>query len=133
MEVNKTNISRIETYLNSVLDGVVSEHTYFGTIPDAAIVKSSDWQDMVMVEIPNGISDFDAYGQGTALVWLYSRPMESGKKNVPKMSELETKLDEAIRNASSSDYYLTRRMTFTDYDTEIKWHCNVIEIIITIV
>lgn len=133
MEVNKTNISRIETYLNSVLDGVVSEHTYFGTIPDAAIVKSSDWQDMVMVEIPNGISDFDAYGQGTALVWLYARPMESGKKNVPKMSELEMKLDEAIKKASSSEYYLTRRMTFTDYDTEIKWHCNVIEIIITIV
>lgn len=133
MEVNKTNISRIETYLNSVLDGVVSEHTYFGTIPDAAIVKSSDWQDMVMVEIPNGISDFDAYGQGTALVWLYARPMESGKKNVPKMSQLETKLDEAIKNASSNEYYLTRRLTFTDYNTTINWHCNVIEIIITIV
>lgn len=133
MEVNKTNISRIETYLNSVLDGVVSEHTYFGTIPDAAIVKSSDWQDMVMVEIPNGISDFDAYGQGTAFVWLYARPMESGKKNVPKMSELETKLDEAIKKAPSSEYYLTRRMTFTDYNTTINWHCNVIEIIITIV
>lgn len=133
MEVNKTNISRIETYLNSVLDGVVSEHTYFGSIPDAAIVKSSDWQDMVMVEIPNGISDFDAYGQGTALVWLYARPMESGKKNVPKMSQLETKLDEAIKNASSNEYYLTRRLTFTDYNTTINWHCNVIEIIITIV
>ena len=133
MDSNKTNISRIETYLNSVLDGVVSEHTYFGYTPDASIVKSSDWQDMVMVEIPNGITDFDAYGQGTALVWLYARPMESGRKNVPKMSQLETKLDEAIKNASSSEYYLTRRMTFTDYDTTINWHCNVIEIIITIV
>lgn len=133
MEVNKTNISRIETYLNSVLDGVVSEHTYFGTIPDAAIVKSSDWQDMVMVEIPNGIADFDAYGQGTALVWLYARPMDSGRKNVAKMSQLETNLDNAIKNASSSEYYLTRRLTFTDYDTTINWHCNVIEIIITIV
>lgn len=133
MDRNKTNISRIETHLNSMLDGVVSEHTFFGTAPDVSVVKSSDWQDMVVVEIPNGITDFGAYGQGTALVWLYARPMESGRKDVAKMSELEQKLTDAIKQSSDDKYYIQRRMTFTDYDTEIKWHCNVVELTITIV
>lgn len=132
MNVNNLNISKIETYLNGILDNVVSNNTYFGYLPDASIVKSSDWQDMVMVEIPNGIRDMDAYGQGTILVWLYARPLESGRKNVAKMSELETKLNTVITNAKDKSYQISRRMTFTDYDTDIDWHCNVVEIILKV-
>ena len=133
MNQNNLNISKIETYLNSILDNVVSNNTFFGYMPDSSIVKSSNWQDMVMVEIPNGIRDMDAYGQGTVLIWLYARPLESGRKNVAKMSELEKKLNEAISNGSSEFYSIRRRSTYTSYDTNIKWHCNVVEILITIV
>lgn len=132
MDANNLNISKIETYLNGILDNVVSNNTFFGYMPDASIVKSSDWQDMVMVEIPNGIRDMDAYGQGTILVWLYARPLESGRKNVAKMSELETKLNTVITNAKDKNYQISRRMTFTDYDTDIDWHCNVVEIILKV-
>lgn len=132
MNANNLNISKIETYLNGILDNVVSNNTYFGYLPDASIVKSSDWQDMVMVEIPNGITDMDAYGQGTILVWLYARPLESGRKNVAKMSELETKLNAVITNAKDRNYQISRRMTFTDYDTDIDWHCNVVELILKV-
>ena len=132
MNANNLNISKIETYLNGILDNVVSDNTFFGYMPDASIVKSSDWQDMVMVEIPNGIRDMDAYGQGTILVWLYARPLESGRKNVAKMSELETKLNAVITNAKDKNYQISRRMTFTDYDTDIDWHCNVVEIILKV-
>lgn len=132
MNANNLNISKIETYLNGILDNVVSNNTYFGYLPDASIVKSSDWQDMVMVEIPNGIKDMDAYGQGTILVWLYARPLESGRKNVAKMSELETKLNAVITNAKDKSYQISRRMTFTDYNTDIDWHCNVVEIILKV-
>lgn len=132
MNANNLNISKIETYLNGILDNVVSNNTFFGYMPDASIVKSSDWQDMVMVEIPNGIRDMDAYGQGTILVWLYARPLESGRKNVAKMSELETKLNAVIANAKDKNYQISRRMTFTDYDTDIDWHCNVVEIILKV-
>lgn len=132
MNANNLNISKIETYLNGILDNVVSNNTFFGYMPDASIVKSSDWQDMVMVEIPNGIRDMDAYGQGTILVWLYARPLESGRKNVAKMSELETKLNAVIANAEDKNYQISRRMTFTDYDTDIDWHCNVVEIILKV-
>lgn len=126
------NISKIETYLNGILDNVVSNNTFFGYMPDASIVKSSDWQDMVMLEIPNGVRDMDAYGQGTILVWLYARPLESGRKNVAKMSELETKLNAVIANSKDKNYQISRRMTYTDYDTDVDWHCNVVEIILKV-
>lgn len=133
MDSNNLNISKIETYLNSILDNKVSKNTYFGYLPDASIIKASDWQDMVMIEMPNGIRDMDAYGQGTVLVWLYARPLGSGRKNVAKMSELEANLNDVITNVTSNEYHIVRRLTFTDYDTNINWHCNVIELIITIV
>jgi hypothetical protein len=96
------------------------------TIPD-------EWQDMVMIEMPEGIEDFDAFGQGVVLVWLYARPLSSGRKNVAKMSQLEKKLNTAIKTSIGSNYAIRRRGTYTDYDTDIKWHCNIVELLITIV
>lgn len=132
MNANNLNISKIETYLNGILDNVVSNNTFFGYMPDASIVKSSDWQDMVMVEIPNGVRDMDAYGQGTVLVWLYARPLESGRKNVAKMSVLEDRLNDVIANNKDKNYQISRRTTYTDYDTDVDWHCNVVEIILKV-
>lgn len=127
------NISKIETYLNSIIDNVVSKNTFFAALPDASIVKSSDWQDMVLIDIPSGIKDFDAYGQGIVFVALYARPLESGRKNVAKMSQMETKLNEVIRNATSGNYSIMRNDVYSDYDMDIKWHCNIVELLITIV
>lgn len=125
------NISKVETYLNSILDNVVSNNTFFGYLINKESLDPS-WDDMVFVEIPNGIHDYEGYGQGTALVWLYARPLSSGRKNVKKMSELETRLNEAIKNASSDTYVISRRATFTDYDTNINWHCNAVELIVKV-
>lgn len=132
MNKDNINISKIETYLNGILDNVVSQNTFFGYIPDASIIQSSSWSDMCLVEIPNGIQDREAYGYGTVLVWLYARPLESGRKNVAIMSKLETKLNEVIEQANDKNYQISRRMTYTDYDTDIKWHCNVVELIVKV-
>ena len=129
---NNLNISEIETYLNSILDGVVSNNTFFTTYPDPSVVKSSDWQDMLLVDFPTGIKDMEAMGQGYVEIVLYARPFESGKKNVAKMSELEAKLNEALNNAHDARYMLRRNDAHSTYDTDINWHCNVIELIITI-
>lgn len=133
MNKNNINISKIETYLNSILDNVVSDNVFFSSIPDASVIKSSEWEDMIMVAITDGIKDFDAYGSGSVFIYLYARPFESGKKNVAKMSELETKLNEVLSNANSSSYMLRRNDEHSTYDEDIKWHCNVVELIITIV
>lgn len=131
MNRDNMNISKVETYLNSILDNVVSSNTFFGYLPEKELIDPS-WTDMVYVEIPNGIEDYDAYGQGTILVWLYARPLSSGRKNVAQMSQLERRLNEVISNAVSPYYTIARRSTYTDYDTEIKWHCNAVELIITV-
>jgi hypothetical protein len=132
MDKNTLNISKIETYLNDILDGVVSNNTFFTTYPNASVVKSSDWQDMVLIDIPSGISDMDSFGKGFVFVGLYARPLESGKKNVKKMSELEQKLNDVLANASNSHYMLQRNDTHSTYDEDINWHCNVVELILTI-
>lgn len=130
---NRLNISDIETYLNGVLDGKVSENTFFTTYPNTAYVLASDWQDMVVVTIPSGIQDFDAMGSGYVLIGLYARPMDSGKKNVAKMSELENKLNIALENSTHSGFALFRNNAYANYDEDLDWHCNVVELKLLVV
>ena len=132
MNKDNLNISKIETYLNSILDNVVSEHTYFTKLPDASVITASSWQDMVLIDIPDGIKDFDAFGQGHVFIVLYARPLDSGKKNVAKMSQLEVKLNEVIANANDKYYHISRNDVHTTYDGDINWHCNVVELILKV-
>ena len=132
MDKNSLNISKIETYLNSIIDNVVSENTFFTTVPDASVVKSSGWTDMVLVNLPVGIRDLEAYGRGEVDIVLYARPLESGKKNVAKMSQLEERLNEVIANTQSKDYHLVREDARSMYDADIDWHCNVITYILLV-
>jgi hypothetical protein len=132
MDKNSMNISSVETYLNSIFDNTISNNTIFGYMLEKAAIPN-EWSDMVMIEIPNGIEDLDAYGNGTILVWLYARPLMSGKKNVSVMAQLEKRLNEVLKNQGNDTYQLTRRLTYTSYDTDIDWHCNVVELTILIV
>lgn len=125
MDKNNMNISRIETYLHGIIDNKVSKNTYAGTLPDTI---KSDWNDMVLVDCANRVSDMDAYGETIVLVWLYARPFEDGSKNVPVMDELETKLNEVIKNANDKIYVINRRNTYSDYDSDRQWHCNIVEL-----
>ena len=70
----------------------------------------------------------DAMGNGTIFVGLYARPLESGRKNVARMSQLEMKLNEVLQNANDSRYMLKREDVFSTYDDDIDWHCNVVEL-----
>jgi hypothetical protein len=132
MNKDNLNISKIETYLNGILDGVVSDNTFFTTYPNVSVVKSSDWKDMVLVDIPSGIKDMEAMGQGTIFIGLYARPLESGKKNVNKMSQLEANLNNVLENAVDSRYMLRRNDVRSSYDDDIDWHCNVVELTILV-
>lgn len=133
MDINKLNISKIETFLNSKFDNVISKNTFVGSkLPDKAAIPS-DWKDMCLINIQSGLRDFDAYGKGTVLVYLLARPQESGKKNVAVLSKMETKLNEVISSSANDTYCMKRRLAFTGYDLNIDWHYNVIEIVLTIV
>lgn len=131
MDKNLVNISKIETYLNSIFDNVVSNNTFFGEVPSTEMIDPS-WEDMVFIEMPNGIKDMDAYAYGTAIVWLYAKPLSSGRKNVAKMSQMEAKLNDVLASVQDKTYLLNRRETYTSFDTSIKWHCNAVEIIVKV-
>lgn len=130
MDKNNLNISKIETYLYSIMKNEVSEHTYAGTLPDT---MDSQWNDMCLIDCADSIKDMNAYGQGTLLIWLYARPRSNGTKNVTIMSDLENKLNQVIANASNSNYSISKGATYSDYDTVRQWHCNIIELNILIV
>lgn len=132
MDVDKLNISKIETFLNSKFDNVISDNTFVGSkLPDKAAIPS-EWKDMCLINIPNGVRDLDAYGKGTVLVYLLARPQESGRKNVSVLSSMESKLNEVIMSNTDSTYQLSRRLAFTGYDTNIDWHFNAIEVILKV-
>lgn len=132
MDSNKINISKIETFLNEKIDNVVSKNTFVGSkVPDKTAIPA-DWKDIVLIDIPNGVRDFEAYGQGTVLVSLFARPMESGRKNVAVLSKMEESLNEVIKSNADKTYTLSRRLTYTGYDSDIDWHFNTIEVIIKI-
>ena len=132
MDSNKINISKIETFLNEKIDNVVSKNTFVGSkVPDKTAIPT-DWKDIVLIDIPNGVRDFDAFGQGTVLVSLFARPMESGRKNVAVLSKMEESLNQVIKSNTDKTYTLSRRLTYTGYDSDIDWHFNTIEVIIKI-
>lgn len=125
MNKDNLNISKVETYLHSIMDGQVSNNTFVGGLPDAT---KSEWVDMCLIDCGSAIADLHAYGRGVVLVWLYARPLASGAKNVAQMAILESKLNEVIAGATSSTYQITRRNTYSDYDSVRKWHCNIVEL-----
>lgn len=129
MDKKHLNISKIETYLYSIIDNIVSNNTYVGTPPETT---KEEWQDMCVIDLGSNIQDNNAYGKGVVLIWLYARPLANGAKNVAKLSELETKLDEVIESAHHGVYHINRKATYTDYDSERKWHCNIVELNLTI-
>lgn len=130
MDSNYLNISKIETYIVGLIDNVVSDNTFAGTLPTTI---NAAWSDMVLVDCVNAIGDLDALGKGVVLVWLYAKPRTDGTKNVALMSQLEKKLNDVINAANDRHYIISRRDTYSEYDEARKWHCNIVELNITIV
>lgn len=130
MDSNYLNISKIETYIVGIIDNVVSDNTFAGTLPTTI---NAAWSDMVLVDCVNAIGDLDALGKGVVLVWLYAKPRADGTKNVALMSKLEKKLNDVINAANDHHYIISRRDTYSEYDEARKWHCNIVELNITIV
>lgn len=130
MDSNYLNISKIETYIVGIIDNIVSDNTFAGTLPTTI---NAAWSDMVLVDCVNAIGDLDALGKGVVLVWLYAKPRNDGTKNVALMSKLEKKLNDVINAANDRHYIISRRDTYSEYDEARKWHCNIVELNITIV
>lgn len=130
MDKNKLNISAIETFFNELLDEKVSSNTYFTTLPTTFEEKPND---MVLVDCGTAIQDLNAYGYGTVLVWLYAKPLSSGKKNVSILSRMEKLLNEAIQSNTNKTYKISRLGEFADYDSDAQMHCNIVQVQLLII
>lgn len=127
MNADKKNISRIEDYFHFLLQEM--DNVYFGTLP----TPSSEWETMVLVDCANAISDFDAFGNGTVLVYLYAKPIGE-KKNTAALNKLEEKLNERLKTYKSPDGYSSSiQWKEADYDETKRLHCVVVAINILIV
>lgn len=125
MDKNLQNITKVESFFNQLLDGKVSDNTFFTNLP---ISIDDSMKDMVLVDIPTSIRDMDAYGYGTVLVYLFVKPFSNGQKDTSRMSELEQLLQKAIEECSNEHYSVTRGSCYTDYDDTRNLHCNIYEI-----
>lgn len=124
MDSNRLNISKIETFFDSLLRGTVTDNLFFSELPSAIDEK---WTEMIVVDC-NAMADWDAYGRGTVLLMVYVPPMSSGRKNVTVFSNVEKKLNDVIASSTDDVYRIQRRETYTDYDTERNLFVNIIEI-----
>lgn len=123
-ELNKyANTSKVEEYLYSILNGVVSDHTFAGTLPTTI---DSTWNDMVLIDCDLPMTDYGAYSSATVYVFLYARPFADGSKNVAKLSTMEDALCGVLDQYGNANahYSVDRLSNGADYDTNINWHRN---------
>lgn len=125
MDSNKLNISSIESFFQELLDKKVTSNLFFTTLPNNI---NSSWSEIVVVDCANSIQDLDAFGRGSVLVWLYAKPLSSGRKNVAVLNKLEIALNEAIKSNINPDYGVIRIGEFADYDSDAKMHCNIVQL-----
>lgn len=119
------NISKIETFFNTLLDNKVSDNTFFADLP---MTIKAEWKNMVVVDCASAISDMNAYANGIVNIFLYAKPMSQGEKDVAELSSMEQKLNECIASNTDAHYKISRRGTYTDYDDVRNLHCNIIQI-----
>lgn len=122
------SVSKIETYLYSLIYNKVSKHVYPDTLPDTT---DSSWNDMVLIDCGR-TTNYDAYGRGFVDICLYARPKGDGSKNVPLLSRMEDKLLTEVENAVDEHYDIVYNATYPYYDTNRNWHYNVVELLVKI-
>lgn len=124
MDKNLMNISKIESFFNTLLDNKVSYNTFFTDLPSTI---KQEWTDMVVVDVVS-LYDLNAAGQSKVNVFLYAKPKSNGTKNVPVLSKMESALNECV-SANNDKHYklLSTGNKYTDYDEARDLHCNIIE------
>lgn len=130
MDKNLINISKIETFFNTLLDGKVSDNTFYTSLPQTI---KQEWSDMVMVDFPNTISDMNAYGVGKVLIFLYTKARANGNKNVPLLSQMEMKLNACLSESNDEHYKVSKSGEYSDYDEQRDLFVNIVELNLLII
>ena len=127
--MTEKTLSEVENYLYTLLHGTVSQHVFVTSPPETI---QASWTDMVVIDLGVPIMDRGAFKSGSALIWLYAKPLSDGRKNVPVMNTLETSLNTVLSTQNDDVIRISRRDYYTDYDSTRNWHVNIVELIINI-
>lgn len=130
MDKNNLNISNIETFLIDLVWKKVSYNVFLNDLPSAI---DDAWQDMVVIDCGNSIEDMNAFGYGDVNIFLYAKQKQDGVKNKDLLGDMEEMLNLCISESSNSVYQITRGRTYSDYDTDRKLHCNIVQLKLVVI
>lgn len=122
---DRTNISSIETFFDSLLRGRLTDNLFFNELPPAVKEK---WKDVVVVDCANPIFNYDAYSKGTVLILLYAKVNAYGKKDVKTLQNLEKKLNTILEESNDEHYKVSVRGRYSNYSAVNDIFFNVIQI-----
>lgn len=130
MDNKVKRISRIENFFSMLLAKAgVSKHYFINNLPKEI---NKDWTDMVFVEL-NVQDDKGAYTRGSATFFLYTKPVGTyNRKDVKKMDAMEEALDKAINESNDANYIIRTSWRDADYDKDIEFYFNVINVSIIV-
>jgi hypothetical protein len=130
MSNRNANISKIETYLDSILKGKVSDLCYAGTLPSTLNTNATD---MVLIDCGMAVNDYNSHCKGAVNIFLYAKPTSTGRKNVTLLSKMEKAFDEVLDNQESEIYKISELYRMSDYDTVYNMHYIIIAINLIII
>lgn len=122
---NRANVSSIQTFFDKLLRGKLTKNLFFDEVP---VSFGKDWKDVVVVDCHNPMRDYDAIGMQTVLILLYVKQNPYGVKDVKAMQKLETKLNELIDNNDDPYYHISRKGSYSSYDSVNDIFFNIVQI-----
>lgn len=125
--MNEGNISEIQDFLWGLFDSEIFANKYLDELPSVL-----NFDTALVIDCGKNITDMNGYSYGTALLFLYAKPLESGMRNVKALKEMENAVNDIIRNNSNESYSINRRHTYSDYDASRNLNAIIIEINILI-
>lgn len=116
------NIGKIEDFFWNLFEGELFKNKYLTALP-----STNEFESAVVIDIPNPISDMDAYAKGTVLIYVYAKPLSSGFKN-PIIGKTENEICRIVKECRDTIYTISRRDTHADYDAGRDLHVSIIEL-----
>lgn len=119
-------IYKIQDFLWKLFTSDLLPNKYFDDLP-----STNDFDSAMVIDLSNSISDMNAYGQGSFLIFLYAKPLKSGMRN-GILGNMEKEVMRLIDENSDPTYTISPRYRHSDYDAARNLHMTILEVNILI-
>ena len=119
-------ISEVEQELQNFFSPYFDCDIYY-TQPDSVIFENEN--SFVLIDFPSGISNIVSHGKGVFLLYMYSKSIGSyHTKNIAELSEMENQFQEALKQDQKGSICILQQQAYTDYDENIKFYVNIMQL-----